>query len=527
MENFVTFDGTDANGVRAEVYVQKGTGTVSAIKTNPRGTADVSLKVGNLKYPIHGWVNIDSAIYVEAEKAHKENKEVTFRIEFQRKPNIDRATPIAELRENMHSAKNNIITILAELNNITSTEAITNPAEDPPSKTKGRIKASDNEPTPTTKTVFTMNAIDILKKIEEISKNGLFTSDIIANLAASALAQGADITEVAEALNTGARTDFSKPSTEKRAAFSVEAPSWVAYNSDGRMNLGHSSIQAVASMELFLNQHLKTTSFTEEQRNDMTVFFTKKLLTIADKIQTAAYGAGFRADRSAASYVKIRAIIFNTIETLHPLPELPLSEEKVEEWVKQVGRTSYHRFKNILEIHAKTGNFDTISIPNSLTGQPETVVESTVETPQPATFEKTQQEESVDVQQPVEETTTVNLEPEVSTETVETSPPVEETAPVLPAVKYPQNLLDETLLTDSQLPPHLTPSEETINTFKDLVQEFDLSKEEISKIRKLLMETFGKKFVKAQLIPEDHLLDFIDFYVAGGAESFKQILKEL
>jgi hypothetical protein len=513
MENFVTFDGTDSNNVRAEVYVQKGLGVVSAIKTNPRGTADISLKVGNLKYPIHGWVNIDSDIYVEAEKAYKEKQEVSFRIEFQRKPNIDRSTPIAELRENMHSAKNNIITILAELNNVKSTEAITNPSEDPPSKTKGRIKASDNEPIPQAKTVFTMNAIDILKKIEEISKNGLFTPDIIAHLAASALAQGADITEVSAALNTGARTDFSKPSNEKRAAFSVEAPSWVAYNSDGRMNLGHASIQAVASMELFISQHLNTTDLTEEQRNDMIVFFTKKLLTIADKIQSAAYGTGFRPDRSAASYVKIRAIMFNTIETLYPLPTPPLSEQKVEEWVKQVGKTSYNRFKTILEIHSETSGFENVTIPESLTdGQ----ALNTSQLVQPV-------ERTIDSEEKVSESEHHSKEDNQLNESLTT----DETEPLFAAVKYPQNLLGEELLIDGQLPPHLTPSEETINTFKDLVQEFNLSKEEISKIRKLLMETFGKKFVKAQLIPEDHLLDFIDFYVAGGAESFKQILKEL
>lgn len=515
MESFTTLDGTDSNNVRAEVYVQKGTGIISGIKKNPRGTADISLKVGNLKYPIHGWVNIDSDIYLEAEKAYKDKKEVSFRIEFQRKNNVDRLTPIAELRENMDSAKNNIITIMAEINNVKSTEAITNPVEDPPAQTKGRVKATGNEPAPKPAVNMTFNASGALNKIQEIVSKGIFSNDIIAGLAASALAQGADISEVAEALNTGVRTDFSKPSNEKKAGFSVEAPSWVAYNSDGRLNLGHSSIQAVASMELFLHQHLKEHHLTDEQLNDYVKFFTKKLLNIADKIQSAVYGAGFRADRSASSYVKIRAIIFNTIETLYPLPQTPLTGETVEEWVKQVGKMSYQRFKNIIEIHSMQDNFETVEIPNTLTiKKVETIqVDTLKDATETIVLQETVKENIETIVEESDENATL-IEKENTTTNVETA-------------RFPQTLLDENLIKEGRLPTDLTPSDETINTFKDLVQEFDLSKEEISKIRKLLTHTFGTKFVKAQLIPEDNLLDFIDFYVAGGAENFKKILEEL
>jgi len=517
MQTFTTYDGADAEGVRAEVYVQKGVGVVKEIKENKKGTADVHLTVEKLKYPIHGWVPVDSEAYVEAVNSEKTGDEVSFRIEFQRKSKVDRETPMSKLRENATTAKNNVIAILAEVGGKTSPESVTNPEEDPENVPTGRkIKATPGDVSKTP----ALSPNQTLNKIKELVENNYFTTDIISHLAALAISQGADYKAVAETLASNEHKDYSSSPTVRKA-FSVESPAWRAHNSDGRANLGHSAIQAVAGVELFVRN--RVTIDKDDIKEEAIVYFTKTILNICDKIQTSAYGGGFRPDRAAASHVKIRSIVFDTIEHIHPLPDMAqaLTQEKIDEWVKTVGRTAYNRFKTIITISETTETLEQLEIPESLKTRTAPKSEPAVIIEELENHEGSETIVELKTSPPAVE----NNEKETGetiTETEKPSPEATETV-----IRYPQNLLDENMLVDGKLDPAIASTEETISMFKDFVQEFGLSKEEITKITKLLAKTFGPKFVKAQLIPDDELLEFIDFYVASGADNFKQILQEL
>lgn len=522
MQTFTTFDGADQNGTRAEVYVQKGEGVVSDIKETKRGTADIFFTVENMKYPVHGWVNVDSDTYTEALKSKNDGTVTTFRIESQRKPKVDRETPIQTLRETMDSAKANVITILAEVGGKTSAEAVTSPEEDPAPTVKGRIKATPNS-TPT----VPASANQTVEKIKEIVKNNVFTEDVISHLAAFAISQGADIKTVAEALASNDRKDLSNTSTP-RSGFSVESPSWRAFNSDGRTNLGYSAIQAISGAELFVRNQIREMGIKENHEEEETAvkYFTTLILLISDKIQKTIYGGTFRPDRAVSSHVKIRGIVFDTIDHMHPLPlGAALTESKISEWVKTVGNTAYQRFKTALEIYESDETLETLKIPTLLTG-PETIQTSPV-APAGKTEETTPVEPATIEEETPPEPQPSAPEPEATVNINETEKPAAPGVQETNTVKYPQSLLDETLLKNGKIDETMAATEETIETFKNLVQEFDLTKTEVAKISKLLGETFGPKFTKAQTIPDETLLEFIDFYVASGPENFKEVLNEL
>lgn len=542
MKTFVTHDGVDGNGIRAEVYVQTGEGVVKEIKENANGTADIHFTVENLKFPVHGWIGQDNPVYDVVKKAQTTGDKVEFRIEAQRKANIERDIPIADLRADMKTAREKTISILASINGIVSDEAVTNPEEDPAS-TYGRIKAKGDE----RKTVATPGSAFVsgtaLQTLRDIVGEQTVSNDIIAAVAAQALLSGNTTAEVLEAITGPDRRDDSQP--ELRKSFSVEAPSWKAFNSDGRQNLGTSSITSGVGAEQFvrasLTKKLSPELLETEKMNDAVKYFATLILAMSDKIQAAAYGQGFRPDRSVASHARVRGIMYDTITEYH---ELPISSDGIirpdvlNHWVTTVGRLSYNRFKLSIAIANSTETVDEINIPQSLITVDGKQSESvTLETTPPAvekvateTFEETTNvtpvEESVETATVQESTVKVKEE-----STVETPEPAEE-SPALKAIEeandyeaLPQMHLDENLLIDGKLPEDIASTEETIEMFKEFVIETGLPKSDLPKVAKLLAWTFGPKFNKAQLIPDENLVDFIDFYVSMGSENFIKTVK--
>lgn len=527
MKTFVSHDGTDANGIRAEVYVQTGEGVITQIKENANGTSDVHFTVDNLKFPVHGWIGQDNPVYDVVKKAKESGDKVAFRIEGQRKNNVERDIPISDLRADMKTARDKTISILASVNGIVSDEAVTNPDEDPAS-TYGRIKATGTDKTKATSgTAFVAGSA--LQTLRDIAQEESVTNDIIAAIAAQALLQGHTSKEVLEAISGPDRKDDSKP--ELKSSFSVEAPSWKAYNSDGRQNLGTSSIAAGVGAEQYVRSHMAKTvdpNVTQlPEFNDAVIYFAKIILGISDKIQASAYGNGFRADRSVASHARVRGIVYDTITEFFNLPVTPsleISEEATAEWIKNVGKLSYTRFKNSIAIANDNTPLDEISVPETLKSNTSKTTEVKTETTQKVEPVEDKKEETV-----TEETSAEKTVEETAVETVEdihTVDNVEETEqPVV--VDYellPAQHLDEAILIAGKLPEDVASTEETINLFKEFVNGIGLSKAELPKVAKLLAWTYGPKFSKVQNIPDDVLTDFIDFYVSLGEENFVKAL---
>lgn len=154
---FITHDGKDENGVRAEVRVLTGFGHVAEIDESKESAINVKFKVDNNPHGASGWIPKDNVLVDLVRKAHDTNEPIHFRIETRRRPKIDRTTPMAELtpKNDMSAARNNTVKSLAALkwdddeNWTKSPLAVTALSEDPPATGNGIIPAVEGETPPT------------------------------------------------------------------------------------------------------------------------------------------------------------------------------------------------------------------------------------------------------------------------------------------------------------------------------------------------------------------------------------------
>jgi hypothetical protein len=462
---FVSHDGPDAQGVRAEVYVQKGTGMILSIKPGATNvTAQVAVKNENpkVKFPLMGWVPVNDPIYPLIQEAFDAQTPIEYRFESQRKNSEPRDTPITELRETMDKAREHTTPIFAGINGQLSSEAVTNPAEDP--APGGRIRAVDT-PTP------------------------------------------APAAAPAPAAQPAQQYQNQNPQGN---GYVAEEPPFKEFNSDGSINYGSYAIQAAVGAESLVRRLLADRDASAET----VAHYAIVLLAIADKVQS--YATNKKPSRMSGSHTRVRGIVYDTVENFFPIPE---NHEQDLDWVAKVGTLSRERFA-VIERVAST-NFDFASLkgkPASVQQAPQKELQGS-QAANPAVAPAA----SAPVA-PVEQAAAPVSEPE-SVPTQE--PVVEETAPAqgdLSALSilggdsekafelYPQQ--DISALSNDQ---KVTP--ETMETFKDWVSEnsFDLTA-----IFKLLKFTFGAGHVAS--LPEASFASFLDFYVGHGEENFAKVL---
>lgn len=135
---FVSYDGPDKDGVRAEVKVATGYGNVINLKRSSKGkTQNVTISVEGLKHDLGGWALLDSEMSDLIQEAYDDRFPIYFRIETRRKEGIDRSIPIGELSSTMELAKENVYKSLVGVRReetdewIMSPHAMTRLDEDP------------------------------------------------------------------------------------------------------------------------------------------------------------------------------------------------------------------------------------------------------------------------------------------------------------------------------------------------------------------------------------------------------------
>lgn len=296
---FVSHDGPDSSGVRAEVHVQTGTGLIKEVVLSDKGhSANVVLKVPELKFPHKGWIRVDDPVYADIQDAYEAKREVAFRIESQRKKEVDRKLPIEGLRKNAEIARENTTSILAGIDGKLTGEAVTNPAEDPDSGDRHRAPGLD-----------------------------------------------------------GSSAPAPVASSNSRVGATEETP-WVQFNTDGRVNLGSSAVAGISGAETVARKHLLQHSvvavddFGQNDTENLIHDLTRHLLNVADKVQVAPLvEAGVKAlvNRNSNSHTRARGIVYDTLEYI------PFDLENTQEWVKKVEALSISRFLFIVSI-AETGN---------------------------------------------------------------------------------------------------------------------------------------------------------------------------
>lgn len=171
--SFITHDGVDENGVRAEVEVTVGTARVSKIDKR-ESSAKIEFKIEYLKFPIGAWVNMDTPVFELAQKAYENQELVDFRIEQYRKrfdskthEPIDRSIPLDVLlgKNDSNGSRDKDLAIQRTkrivagigfvgsefvLNTGAHGEAVTNPREDPQYGGSKTYSALDNPVQPHT-----------------------------------------------------------------------------------------------------------------------------------------------------------------------------------------------------------------------------------------------------------------------------------------------------------------------------------------------------------------------------------------
>lgn len=275
---FISYDGPDENGVRAEVKVTKGFGNVSTIEPSAAGKAfKVSFSVENTKYETSGWAPLDSAVLKKVQEAKERGEPIHFRVETRRKPNIDRTTPIAELSD-LSRAKDSIVKSLAAVKFdedaewTISQQAVTHMAEDPPTGGNGIYKAT--------------------------------------------------------------APDLNKPGNSAPAPWSGpgEPPPYVTTLKNGNINPGSMAVAVPINLLAFVAEWDREHDEPVGEKKRAVV--AKALLSAANELQLKIYeGELEKPDLSAGSHTRARALLFEVIRAYYPLTsEVVESKESLVEW---------------------------------------------------------------------------------------------------------------------------------------------------------------------------------------------------
>lgn len=494
---FISHDGEDPQGVRAEVVVEAHTGTVKEISELDK-VAKVSFLGDGLNNPVHGYIQLEDPVLDIIKAAKKSKETVEYRIEIIRKNGVARDVPMSELRETMEKARDNVTKIIAGINGVLTTEARTNPAEDTASG--GVYKATEMKPGSGSKGKGSAGPSpeESLAILERAVQAGLPHEPLSALLAATIHA-GVD---PAQALAVA----YPKEQEVKvQAVRSREEPVYRSHNTDGSLNLGSSQIIAGVSSENFARRSLTPIADKVDNFNELVEKYASIILAIADNIQISAYGNG-NADRMAGSHTRIRGVVYDVIDNSFPPAVLNEGCTPADEfqWVANVGRVAKERFFSAIRISGSNFSFA------SLKG----------DTPAPKT-EAPKAEASAPVaveEAPVAVETHVEEAP-----VVEGTSATEDAQHEAPAVDEDEDfeLFDFTEI-DPSAPKAAV---KDINALKALLKKFEVPDSEINKVGSLLEFSFGTRLAKE--VPAELLNEFVAFYKENGKDNLHAALRNV
>lgn len=284
---FISYDGEDQQGVRAEVMVYRGLANVHTIEDKQEGgSVKFSFLADNIKYPVGAWVNKsrDEKIYEALKETHDNDGEIYVRIEKKRKPKVDRESKMEEIAPHRDMAKSseNSIRIIAGIRHdedeewVESSESVTLASEDEQymGGSTGSVKAT---------------AANTQNKARQNSSVNPFSD-------------------------------------------SVEAPPYKTFNFDNSVNPGSGAVGAVANIYNFVNEYFikhPELSLPDDERKAQTIKIelTTKLLDVCNRAQVAVYNGRLETPQmSLNSHTRARAYVFQNTES-----DMPITQEHVDD----------------------------------------------------------------------------------------------------------------------------------------------------------------------------------------------------
>lgn len=298
---FISYDGKDENGVRAEVKVGIGYGLVDEIAPSAKGVAaNVLFVVSNSKYKSSGWAPTDSNVMAKVKEAESRGEPIHFRIETKRKDGIDRSTPMSVLNppRDMTAAKENLLKSLVavrfddESDWTISPHALTRIDEDPRSSGSA-VSAYD------------MSAEDLAASKPQASSND----------------------------NNGSSFNSFEP-----------AP-WTTYRNTGEINPGSIAVSVPLTIYSFVEEFCRENNVEIADKQKVAV--ARGLISTANRLQLSIYDGELESpDLAAGSHTRARALVFSGIKDFYPLTaEKVASPDSLKVWLGEIHDKSLAMWK--------------------------------------------------------------------------------------------------------------------------------------------------------------------------------------
>lgn len=264
---FISHDGMDAQGVRSEVKVVVGYGTVNGIEPTESGKSNkVNFLVGNTTYNPSGYTR-DEAIIKKLEAAQEANEPINFRIETRRKNDVDRSKPYEELKTDKGA------------------EVV---------KSLAAVRLEDD-------TEWTLSKDAVTRLDEDPVSGGLVNAN----------------SQSKEELRGSSR---SSTTTSSRSGAFEPAPYVAKWR--GEINPGCIAVNVPITfyVEIFNYEKEKGFELTSERRKEI----AEVLLKIANRLQKDIYVRKLNSeyeglDLTAGSHTRARALIFEAMRSFSPL----------------------------------------------------------------------------------------------------------------------------------------------------------------------------------------------------------------
>lgn len=508
MAIFTSYDGADGAGVRAEVLVTENTGKISSIKEREK-SAEVRMAVPGFKHAEIGWIRRDDPLFAVIKEAHEADKDITIHIEAQRKPGVDRKTPMKELRTSSDVARENITKIIARVNGELTQEAVTSPDEDhlaEGSHVRHAARPGGNSaPSPATTRPGNAPNVQLLRDAIESGLPQGVISALAANMIASGIAL-ADVNAAFYGKTTAANSNAPAQANNSRSFAREEAP-YKQYNSDGRLNIGSTSVMGGISSEKVAVDLLRKAGvkellvepplYTEVARQVGNL--AAVLLSMADILQVRSYGDGAVPNRMDASHTRARGVIYDTIENGVPLRAEDLDDNGSvrREWVDAVLTVATQRIYVGIKV-STTRHY----LPPSEKGQ-EAQAQATPQRGQEPPQERPQAPERTEAPRPAPMPQSA-----ASAASAHSAAP----APAQPTQpQAPEGLFPPRLAFDQSAPKA---DDEMARMIQEFVQAAEM---DVRLFQDLLVYTFGKSMVRD--VSQDDMEDFFDHYVGVGDEA--------
>lgn len=467
-------------GLREEIWVELGIGKVTNIKLkDDKSVANVQFTVEGADYPVAGWIRTDDEVFQFIEYAEKNNVDVEYRIECQRKKGIPKDIPILKLRESITEANKNTTRIIAGINDEPTNEAMTDPSED------DEVRPKNEE--------FVPHRTSAIKQNQNKVEN---TSPQQSNVQPNTSQQGSQQPQTPQG---NSRPQQQQQGAKQPMQGNID-PAWmknrepaayVEFNPDNRtIYPGSLHAQGFFSANIMVrniirkhNKENATVNVSEEE----IAKYTTATIALADKIHQAC-SLFKRVDRQSNHHTRIRGIVFDIIENEIglPLESEDMTYPNNAAWFQAVGKLAYARYMSVLKIMNEGTDI------SSFLGTEATNDQSNENSPQGSTAQNGN---------PSNQTTAVNNPSEVKVpESLEAMTKQEEavvTPFMFPKYEIPKPSNDGTLYADKPM----------IDAYIKMAEDTDT----VDNSKKLLVHTFGT--YNMSQIPKNIFGDFLTHYL--------------